>query len=141
MLGSLGFFGIELLIRLGKQLFDALAIAAVHRNPDACGKPRRLVIVGHHLANAVDDTMGFVFLRFWKDQCKLVSAIARRGVNGAAVNAQNIGDAADGAAADKVAVTVIDGLQTVEVQEQYGKGRPERSVRSVSFSRTSSRRR
>src|SRR6266576_2687709 len=48
--------------------------------------------------------MGFVFLRFWKDQCKLVSAVARRGVNGAAVNAQNIGDTADGAAAYKMAI-------------------------------------
>src|SRR5437016_11639821 len=65
--------------------------------------------------------MGFVFLRFWKDQCKLVSAVARRGVNGAAVNAQNIGDTADGAAAYKMAVTVVNGLQTIEVQKQHGK--------------------
>src|SRR5947199_8542985 len=65
--------------------------------------------------------MGFVFLRFWKDQRELVSAVARRGVNGAAVNAQNIGDTADGAAAYKMAVTVVNGLQTTEVQKQHGK--------------------
>ncbi len=123
-LRSLGFFGIQLLIRFGKQLFDPLPIAAVYRKADARGDARRLIVVGHHLADTIDDAAGFVFLRFRKDQGKLVSAISGGSINGAAVNAQNIGDATNGAAADKMPVTIVDGLQTIEVEKQDGKRAP-----------------
>src|SRR5258708_33989787 len=38
------------------------------------------------------------------------------------MNPENIGEAADGAAADEMAVTIVNRLQTIEVEKQHGEG-------------------
>jgi hypothetical protein len=107
-LRALSLFRVEILIRFRKQLLNSFAITTVNRNTDARREARRFIVVGQDLANAIGDTAGFVLLGFGKNEGKFVAAVARRGVNGAAVDAENIGEAADGAAADEMAVTVVD---------------------------------
>lgn len=59
---ALGFLGIELLVRFGKQFFDALPVAAVDGHADTGGKARWFIVIGHDLAYALNDAAGFFFL-------------------------------------------------------------------------------
>src|SRR6266852_3827120 len=107
-----------MLVRFGEQLLDAFAIAAVNSDTDACGKPRCFLIFGHQLADAAGDALGFFFLRLREDERKFIAAIARRSVNGAAMNAQELRGAGEGAASDQVAEGIVDLFQVIEIEEK-----------------------
>jgi len=64
----------------------------------------------------------FVFLGFRENESEFVAAISRSGINGAAVNAENIGEAADGAAADEMAIAIVYFFQLIEIKKQHGEG-------------------
>src|SRR6266478_6143794 len=113
-------FCIQIAVCLGEQLFDSLAIAAVHGNAYARGKRRLLVVASQHFANAAGDAPRFILLSFRQDQGEFVAAITRSGVNGAAVNPQNIPKTADGAAAHEVTVVVVNCFQTIQIEKKYG---------------------
>src|SRR5258708_13223544 len=66
--------------------------------------------------------MRFVFLGFRENEREFVAAISRSGINGAAVNAENIGEAADGAAADEMAIAIVYFFQLIEIKKQHGEG-------------------
>jgi len=44
---------------------------------------------------------------FWENQGEFVAAITSGGIDGTAVNAENLSEAADGAAADEMSVGVV----------------------------------
>jgi len=119
---ALGFLGVEIIVGFGEKFFDALAIAAIDGNADAGGEARRFLVIGHYIADAIGDAMGFVGFRFGQYKGEFVSAVARGGVYGAAVDTENIGEPANGAAADEMAVAIVDFFQVVEIQEQNRKG-------------------
>ena len=66
--------------------------------------------------------MGIVFCRFRENEGEFVASVTRGGIDGTAVNAENIGEAADGAAAKEMAEVIVDFLQAVEVEKQHGEG-------------------
>src|SRR5260370_1517805 len=78
------------------------------------------MVGGHDFADTIGDAARFVFLRLRENQGEFVAAVSRGGIDGAAVNAENIGEAADGAAADEMAGTIVDYLQAVEIKQQHG---------------------
>src|SRR5207245_11551166 len=117
-LSALGLFRVEILVRFGKQGFDALAISAVDGDTDAGGETRRFIVVGHDFADTVGHAVGLGFLRFWENEGEFVAAIASGGIDGPAVNAEDIGEAADGPAADEMAVAVVDGFQAIQIEKQ-----------------------
>src|SRR5271168_4194549 len=94
------FFRIEILVSLRKKFFNSLAISLVYRNADACGEFRLLFILRHDRANAIGDALRFGVLRFWQHESELVAAVARGGIDGTAMNAQDRGQAAKRAAAN-----------------------------------------
>jgi hypothetical protein len=117
-----GFFRVEILVRLGKKRLDSFSIPAVYRNSDACGEPRNLLVLRHDCANAIGDALRFGVLRFGQNESELVSAVARGGIDGAAMNAQDGGEAAERAAANQMAKAVVNFFQAVEIEEQNGEG-------------------
>jgi len=119
-LRALSLFRVEILIRFRKQLLNSFAITTVNRNTNARGEARRFIVVGQDLADAIGDTASFVLLGFGKNEGKFVAAVTRGSIDGAAVDAENIGEAADGAAADEMAVTVVDNFQTIDIEKQNG---------------------
>jgi len=126
------FFRVEIAVGFGKKFFDALAITAVDGNADARGERGLFIVVGEQFANAIGNAAGFVFLCFRKDQGKFVAAITGGGIDGAAVDAENVGEAANGVAANEMAVVVVDFLEAVEVEEKHRKG-PAAAVGALGF--------
>jgi hypothetical protein len=126
------FFRVQMLVCFRKQFLDAFAIAAVNSDAYACGKPRCFLIFGHQLADAAGDALGFLFLRLRKDESELIAAIARRSVNGAAMNAQELRSAAKGAASDQVTEGIVDLFQVIEIEEKHSK-RPAIAIRALGF--------
>src|SRR6266478_3003145 len=116
------FFCVVILVRLGKKFFDALAIAAVDGDSDTRGEAGRFIVGGEDFADAIGDAARFVLLRFRQDEGELVTAVSRGGVNGAAMNPENVGEAADGAAADEMAVTVVNRFEAIKIKKQHGEG-------------------
>src|SRR5437879_12384417 len=107
-LSALGLFRVEILVRFGKQGFDALAISAVDGDTDAGGETRRFIVVGHDFADTVGQAVGLGLLRFWENEGEFVAAIASSGRDGPAVKAEDSGEAPDGQAADDKDVTDVD---------------------------------
>jgi hypothetical protein len=103
-----GFFRVEVAVGFGEKFFDAFAIAAIDGKADAGGERGLFVIVGKHFANAIGHAARFVFLRFRKNKSKFIAAVARGSVDGAAMDAENVGEAANGVAADEMAVVVVE---------------------------------
>lgn len=126
------FFCVQILVGFREKFFDAFAVTAVDGDADTCGKRGLLAIGGENFTDAIRNTMGIVLLGFRENEGKFVSAVTRGGINGAAMNAKNISEAADGAAADKMAVVVIDFFQAIEVEKQDGEG-PAGAVSSFRF--------
>ena len=127
-----GFFRVEILVGLGEQFFDAFAFATINRDADAGRERRFVVLVFHHFTDAVGDALRFGLFRFRQDESKFIAAVARRGVDGAAMNPQNIGKATEGAAADEMSVAVIDFLQAIDVQKEHGEW-PSVSIGALGF--------
>ena len=113
-------FRVKIPIRFGEKLFDSFAIPAVDRNADTRGERRLFIVVGHHFANTTGDAPGFVLLGFRENQGEFVTAISRRGIDGAAVYPENIGEPADRMAADKMAVVIVNFFQIIEVEKKHG---------------------
>ena len=121
-LHAAGFFRVEILVCFGQELLNALAIPAVNRNADARGEPWLFLVLRHYHANAVCNVLRFRVLRLGQNESELVAAVARGGVYGAAMNAQDGGEAAQSAATNEMAKAVVDFFQAVEVEEQNGEG-------------------
>src|SRR5690242_7960540 len=113
---------IKVLVSLGKQCLDSLAATPINRNANARGKSGFFFVLSHHFADAIGNTMCFHFLRFRQNESELVAAVACRGVDCAAIDAENRGQAAKRAAADQMAELVIDFFQAVEIEQQNRKG-------------------
>src|SRR5882762_478232 len=118
----LGLFCVKILVRFREEFFDTLTIAAVDGYADTRGKGRLFAVVGKNFADAIRDAVCFVLLGFRENQGEFVTAITGGGIDGAAMNAENIGEAADGAAADEMTVAVVNFFQFIEVEKQHGEG-------------------
>ncbi len=126
------FFLIEMGIRFGQQFLDSLAMPAINADSDTGGQWRLLRIHFHDVANAAGHAFRFCFFRLRQHKSKFVSAIAGGGVNRAAVNAQDVRNAAQSAAANQVAVGIVDFLKAVEIKKQNTK-RPVAAVGAFSL--------
>ena len=71
-------------------------------------------------------------LRFRQNESKLVATIARGGVDGAAMDAQDRRESAESAAANQMAEAVVDFLQAVEIEQQDSEG-PAGAVGALGF--------
>jgi len=76
--------------------------------------------------------MRIVFCRFRENQGEFVAAVSRGGIDSAAMNAEYIGEAADGAAAEEMAEVIVDFLQAVEVEKQH-RERPAGAIGALGF--------
>src|ERR1700738_4609420 len=121
-LGAAGFFSIELGVRGGEKFFDALAVAVVDGDADAGGELRSLRVAGHDGADAVGDALGFFVQGLGQNESEFVAAVTRGGVDGAAVDAEDVREAIERVAADEVAVGVIDLLEAVEIEQENREG-------------------
>ena len=119
-LGAAGFFEVELGVGGGEKFFDALAVAIVDGDADAGGELRLLHVAGHDRTDAVGNALGFFVRSFRQNKSEFVAAIARGGVDGAAMDAQDVPEAIEGVATDEVTVRVVDFLQAVEVEQENG---------------------
>lgn len=119
---ALGFFGVEMLVGVMNEALDALAISAINGNSDAGRKRGQFRILRHDGVNALHDAVGFFLFGFRQYQGKFIAAIARGGINGAAVDAQSICHTTDRAAADEMAVRVVYLLQAIKIEEQQREG-------------------
>src|SRR5258707_7194978 len=81
-----------------------------------------LRVAGHDGAYTVGDAVGFIVESFRQDESEFVAAIGGGGVNGGAVDAQDMREPIERVATDEVAVGVVDFLEAVEVQEENGEG-------------------
>src|SRR5260370_9003417 len=63
--------------------------------------------------------MRIFFCRFGENEGEFVAAVSRGGIDSAAMNAEHIGEAADGAAAEEMAEVIVDFLQAIEVEKQH----------------------
>src|SRR5690242_159249 len=109
--GAALLLGVELLVGIGEQLFDALAMSFVDRNADARGQRRLFRIAGHDRPDTVSNALRFIELCFRKNESELVATVTRSSIDGAAMDAQNMGEAIESVAADQMAVGVINFLQ------------------------------
>ena len=132
LLSAAGFFEVELGIGVGEKFFDAFTVSVVDRDSDTRGESRVLRVAGHHGADAVGHALGFIVQSFRQDESKFVAPIACSGVNGAAVDAQDVRKAIERVAANQMAVRVVDFLQAVEIEEQYGE-RPAIAIGALGF--------
>src|SRR5690349_23863476 len=119
-------------VRFREQFFNALAVAAVRGNADARRKDWLFRVASKDFADAVGDTTRFVLLRFRKNQGEFVAAISRGGIDCTAVDAEDIGKTADGAAADKMAKVIVYFFQAIEIKKQDGE-RPAVAIGAVGF--------
>src|SRR5580704_4770402 len=126
------FFRVEILVCFGKKFFDPFSIPAVNRNAYARGEPWLFLVLGHDHANAVCDVLCFRVLRLGQDESEFIAAIARGGIDSAAMNAQDGGQAAEGSAADEMTEAVVDFFQAIEIEKQNGE-RPAGAVGALSF--------
>lgn len=117
-----GFFRVQIPVCLGKKLFDSLASPAINRDTDAGGELGIFLILSHDHTNAICDVLGFRVLRFRQNESELITTITRCGVDSAAMNSQNGGQATQSAAANQMAEAVVDFLQAVQIEEQNGEG-------------------
>src|SRR5260370_25839624 len=96
-------FCIKILVRFGEQFFDAFAIAAVGGYADTGGERRLFSVLGENFADTIRDTMRIVFCRFRENEGEFVAPVTRGGIDGTAMNGEDIGHAAYGAAAQQMA--------------------------------------
>ena len=127
-----GFFRVQILICRGKKLLNSFSISSVNRNADARGEFGYFLVLRHHHANAIGDALRFRIFRFWQHERELIAAVACGGINGAAMNAQDGGQAAERAAANEMAEAVVDFFQTIQIEKQDGEG-PAGAVGSLGF--------
>ena len=103
-----GFFSVEILVCFGKKIFDPLAIPAVNRNADARRDRRFFLVLRHDDADTICDALRLRVQRLRQNKSELIAAVARGGIDGPAMNAQDGGEAAEGAATDEVTEAIVD---------------------------------
>src|SRR5260370_17233204 len=99
-------------------------MAGVAGDADTRGEAGRFIVAGRAFADAIGAPARFVLLGFRENQGEFIAAVSRGSVDCAAMNPENIGEAADGTAADKMAVTIVNAFQTIQVEQQHGEGPP-----------------
>src|SRR5882724_3169510 len=116
-----GFFAIENMVGGGEELIDGLAIMRVDGYSGTYGDGWLVAIGAEPLGNSIGNPKSRRGFRFGKHEHEFVPPVTRSGVNGAAMNAENVSQAADGFASHEMAVGVIDLFQAVQIEEYDGK--------------------
>src|SRR5437667_896619 len=127
------FFGVEAGIRRVQQFFSSFAILGADGYAYTYGEAWQFAVEGQALANAVGNEPGRVEFSFREDDGKFVAAIARCDVNFAAIDAENVAQAAQSPAAYEMSMRVVDLLQPVQIEQEEREG-PSRAVGSLDLS-------
>src|SRR5260370_1753396 len=101
-----------------EKLVDGFAIVWKDGGTDACGDGRGLAIVAKALVNALGHVLSCFGNSLREKDNEFVASIARSGIHFTALNAKDVCQAAKRAATDKMAVGVIDFLETVHIEQQ-----------------------
>jgi len=109
-------------VGFGEEPLDAFAFAAIDGNADARRKRRLLLVLRHDGVNALHDALGFFLFCFRQHKSKFIAAVPRGGINGAAIDAKCVGNAANCAATDEVAVAIVNFFQAVEIEQEKREG-------------------
>src|SRR6266404_472287 len=115
-----------------KYAFNGFAIIGIDSTSEGNGDGRELMVASDALGDPRADIKGAVNGGFGQQQSELVAAITRGRVYGTAMQAEDSGDAAERLAADKMAVSVIDDFEVVEIEEQQ-RERPAGASRADRF--------
>src|SRR5216684_2555687 len=115
------FLAIEDMIGCGEEVIDGLAIMRIDCYSGTYGDEWLVAVGAEPLGNSIGNPMGRSGFRFRKNKHEFVPSVTRSGINGAAMNAKNVSQAADGFAAHEMAIGVIDLFQAVQIEEHDGK--------------------
>src|SRR5579871_3700787 len=91
----------------------------IHRCADTDGKLRALSLRAQSLANPHRGTLCGLLAGLGQYHRELIASIARSGIDGAAMHAQDFGQPAEGAAPGLMTMVVVDGLEAVKVQQHH----------------------
>jgi hypothetical protein len=69
-------------------------------------------------ANSLRYQGGGGYASLWQDHGKLVTTVARRGIDGPAAVPQDLSESAEGAVSDQMTELIVDLFQFVEIQQQ-----------------------
>src|SRR3989442_13389030 len=116
------FFGVKTGIRRVQQFFSSFAILGADGYAYTYGEAWQFAVEGQALANAVGNEPSRVEFGFREDDGKFVAAIARCDVNFAAIDAENVAQAAQSPAAHEMSMRVVDLLQPVQIEQEERKG-------------------
>src|SRR5712671_1586350 len=120
--GSAIFHAIQIAIRGGKQFFWSVAVFRERGDAGAHGECRGFGLGGQPLANASDNARGNFAASLRQHQRKLVSTIARGGIDGARMAPQNFSEAHQCAAPGQVPELIIDAFEAVHIEQDDAEG-------------------
>ena len=109
--------------RVGPRRARALEIGDADRHGDGRGGPAPLGPRAERFADALGELEGLRGRRLGQEHDKLVSAVTRRQIRGAARRAERLGDGEQRGVAGVVPGVVVDLLQVVDVDHQQREGR------------------
>ena len=113
---------IEGAIGSSEEFFRGVAVFRICGNAGAGGDGWSFRVGGKPFTDAADDAGGDFTAGFGQHEGKFVATIAGGCINGTAVRAKNFSEAHDGAAAGQMAVLIVDGFQTVHIEEDDAEG-------------------
>src|SRR2546425_8935652 len=116
-----GFLAIKEMVGGAEELIDGLAVVGIDGDSGGHGDGRLVAVGSEPLGNAIGNPQGGSGFRFRKNKHEFVATVTRSSVNGAAMNAKNVSQAADGFAAHEMAIGIIDLFQAVQIEEYDGK--------------------
>src|SRR5215468_3890907 len=117
----------------GQKLFGRVAIFRECCSAGAGGQSRGFCFRRHSFVDAADDARSDIRTGFGKYNGELVSAVTCRGVDGAAVVAENSSQADEGAASSQMPIAVVDDFEAVHVEENHAEGTV-RAARTIELS-------
>lgn len=102
-----GFIAVESAVGSDEEFVEGCSIEGIHGDAGADGERRIFALVAQAIGNALRDEERGLGSGFGKDEDELISAIAGSKIDFAGMQAKNIGEAAEGAAANQMSASVI----------------------------------
>lgn len=102
-----------------EEFIEGLAVVGVHGDASAGGEPGIFVVVAKAIANALGDVKRGFGAGFGKNEDKFISAVTGGDVNFSGMETENVGKAAERAAADEMSVFIVDFLEMIHIEQDH----------------------
>src|SRR4029077_11635008 len=124
---------VKILVCDGKKPLNCIAIARVDCYANACRQTGFLQLLAEPLSDALRNLLGRSPFSLREYEGKFIAPIARRGINDARTDPEDIAQTAQCPTSRQMAVCVINIFQSVQIEKQQGK-RPLGPSRPLDFS-------